>query len=135
MQDMRAFSWFRVMMLLILFAIFAWFWILPRLASTGKTPSGQTRGILAQVAFGSTEFHKRYGYWPAGFTNFFPSGNPDHLMLLVPAATNDSWNHPLVYFPFDPALGYGRVVSLGQDGKLGGSGFDKDIEQRFTTND
>jgi len=122
-------------MLLVLLAIFAWFWILPRLASTGKTPSGQTRGILTQVAFQSRQFHARYGYWPIGLTNFSAAGNPDHLIFLYPSATNDGWNHPLVYFPFDPTVGYGRVVSLGRDGKFGGLEFDKDIEQRFTTNE
>jgi hypothetical protein len=37
----------------------------------------------------------------------------------------------LIYQPFDPAKGYGSVISYGSDGKPGGSGEAADIEVRF----
>ena len=81
-------------------------------------------------------YFSTYGSWPTGLTNFFPDGNKQHEAFLAgtPTATNDAWHHPIQYQPFDAARGYGRAISLGQDGKLGGLNAD-DIEIRFTTNE
>ena len=43
----------------------------------------------------------------------------------------DAWGHALVLQPFDPAKGYGAIISYGRDGRPGGTGADADIEIRW----
>jgi hypothetical protein len=45
--------------------------------------------------------------------------------------TQDGWGRELILIPFDDSLGYGRIVSYGRDGKVGGTGSDRDFEIRF----
>src|SRR5664280_1911180 len=118
----------RIMTLLMIGCIILVWYFLPQLASTGNGPMPQTRSELHQIAFVSNRFYLEYGYWPTGFASFFPAGNVEHKTFVAAGITNDGWKHPFVYYPFDANLGYGRVVSLGRDGKIGGEGLNRDIE-------
>jgi len=88
---------------------------------------------LSQVTQASKFYHIAYVLWPTGFAELYAEHNSNHVAFLPPGerTTNDAWRHPLLYRPFDPALGYGTVVSMGRDGKSGGVGEDADIEDRF----
>jgi hypothetical protein len=96
-------------------------------------PAIRTKMHLSQVAAASEAYHNEYGLWPTGLTDFSPQSNSNHIAFLPsgPWTTDDAWGHPLAYRPFDPALGYGAVLSFGRDGKPGGVGKDADIEERF----
>ena len=88
---------------------------------------------LLQLSAASRSYQLTYGLWPTGLSELFPKNNSNHIAFLPSDQypTNDAWGHPLVYRPFNPTLGYGSVVSLGRDGKLGGVGKNSDIEERF----
>jgi hypothetical protein len=125
-----------VALLVVVIIIFAIMLILPHLAGSPKSHAVETRVRLEQMAEASRSYFANYGSWPTGIANFYRHGNAQHLLFIadVPTATNDAWNYPIHYQPFDAAVGYGKAASLGRDGKVGGAGMDRDIEVRFTTN-
>lgn len=88
---------------------------------------------LLQVVEGTISYHLQYGFWPAELAELYPEHNSNHVAFIPmgQSTTNDAGGHPLVYTAFDRVLGHGSVVSLGRDGKRGGSGEDADIEQKF----
>lgn len=88
---------------------------------------------MEQVASAAEMYHLTYDSWPMALVQLYPGHNSNKIAYLPSWAgtTNDAWGHALLYKPFDPATGYGSVVSLGRDGQLGGSGKDEDIERRF----
>jgi len=115
-------------------------WIFPRWlhARGGQAEVGYTHVALDGVVFASTNYFQIYGKWPTSLRDFATDSpqNPKHVGFLTYArtfllATGDGWQHPLVYKPFDPSVGYGSVTSYGRDGKPGGVGQDADIEVRF----
>lgn len=126
---------FKILCSIVFLAFVVWLF-LPQIGSHGNTPIRQTQAKLGQIAVASQAYFKTYGSWPTGISNLFRSGNKEHVEFVAdsPSAPNDAWHHPIQYQPFDATLGYGRVVSSGRDGKIGGSHADSDIEIRFTTN-
>lgn len=105
-----------------------------RQATGGPDPSITTRMRLRQIAAASEAFHTVYGRWPTGFVEFTPEHNFRTIAFLPSGewTTNDAWHRPLLYRPFDPARGYGAVVSFGRDGRVGGDAADSDYEERFS---
>jgi hypothetical protein len=88
---------------------------------------------MDEIGAASEWYNRTYGMWPTGLIQLSAQHNDQHIDFLVPDhnATNDGWGRPILYRPFDPALGYGTTLSLGRDGKPGGTGKNADIEQRF----
>jgi type II secretory pathway pseudopilin PulG len=107
-------------------------------ARGGQAEAGYTHVALDGIAFASTNYFQIYGKWPASLRDFAPDSpqNPKHDGFLTYArtfslATGDGWQHPLIYKPFDPSVGYGSVISYGRDGQPGGVGLDADVEVHF----
>lgn len=92
----------------------------------------RTRAHLYFVDVATRVYFDDYGRWPTSLADF--TNNPRGIIYLElgPAGLVDGWRHPIVYRPYDLAIGYGSATSLGRDGKLGGTGFDADIEVRFS---
>ncbi len=113
---------------LLLFALVLW-----PTGSLDPNPTGTTRTRLLNITQASQSYHHAYGVWPAGLAALSPEHNSLHIAFLPSgkSTTKDAWGRPLLYKPFDPALGYGTVMSLGRDGKPGGEGNDGDMEERF----
>jgi len=87
-------------------------------------PWAVSRGIMNGVSEASEFYHDEHKTWPqslADLTN----------LIYCERGLVDGWGHPLIYQPFDPAKGYGAVISYGRDGKPGGTGEDADLEVRF----
>ncbi len=110
---------------------------LAALLSPTRRPEPDERMVskmhLFQVRAASTAYNATYGMWPTGLAQLFAEHNDRHIDFLPPdhQATNDGWGHPILYRPFDAALGYGAAVSLGRDAKPGGGGKNTDLEERF----
>ena len=100
--------------------------------STPYRPRTQTRCVLKQVAAASYLYHESYGEWPKNTEAF--TNNPKNITFFeMPQGTIlDAWHRPVLYKPFQTNLGYGAAISLGRDGKPGGTGLDADIEFRFS---
>ena len=83
--------------------------------------------FLAQAAREYYSFHNK---WPASMQQLIaqPDGNMAEFLKL---GTNDPWGHPVVFEPFDPLRGYGRIISYGADGQPGGQGSAEDIVTRY----
>ncbi len=96
-------------------------------------PAISTKMHLRQIATASEFYHITYDTWPTRLADFYPEHNSRHIAFLPSGewTTNDAWGRPLLYTPFDQAIGCGRVVSLGRDGKRGGAGADCDLEETF----
>jgi general secretion pathway protein G len=78
----------------------------------------------------SRNYFQMLGSWPKSIHALVE--NPSNIFFVSASIkTNDPWGRPIIYEPFDPSRGYGRVLSLGRDGKPGGEGPDADIERRF----
>ena len=90
--------------------------------------------MLKVFAFESLEYYRVYRTWPRKIDDF--TQNPHGMTFIYSKAllNNDSWGHPWIYEPFDPSRGFGVARSLGRDGRVGGSGLDRDIELRFSPN-
>ena len=92
----------------------------------------ETRLHLMLLQAASSNYFSSYGVWPRSIHDFDADANPQKLKFIDSLhPTNDAWGWPIVYIPFDPSVGYGKVVSYGRDGKLGGVGPDADIEAQF----
>jgi general secretion pathway protein G len=101
---------------------------------TTVTPGrvAKTTADLITLQMASSNYFRVYSVWPKSIHDLESDRNPQKIVFIAPApATNDAWGRPLVYVPFDPSLGYGRVLSYGRNGKPGGDGPDADIEFRF----
>jgi general secretion pathway protein G len=83
--------------------------------------------FLAGAAKNYYFFHNK---WPASIQQLIaqPDGNMAEFLKL---GTNDPWGHPIVFEPFDPLRGYGRIISYGADGQPGGQGGAEDIVTRY----
>ena len=100
----------------------------------GGNSRSRTEVELHTIANASQQYFQEYGRWPTSLTNMIGTGNPRKLVFLEsdPTLGMDGWKHPMLYRPYDPKLGYGSVLSLGRDGKPGGTGDDADLEVRFS---
>jgi len=78
----------------------------------------------------TTNFFATIGRWPASATEL--ASNPAGLVFITPSPpVQDGWGRQIIYEPYATNAGFGRVVSYGRDGMLGGTGADADIEFRF----
>ena len=83
------------------------------------------RGLL-YVATRCDDYREQYGAWPSSIEQLRA------FKLDLPHVSIDAWNHDFVFVPYDEAVGYGRLISYGADGQLGGtSQADRDLEVRF----
>ena len=78
---------------------------------------------MQQIAEGSKSYKRMHARWPAVPGDFVA---PEFDLW-----TLDFWNRPFIYLPYDPAKGWGAVLSYGADGRPGGTGLDEDLELRF----
>jgi hypothetical protein len=77
------------------------------------------------IADGCDRYKATYGTWPVSSSDMLAV-----MPELKPKAT-DAWNRVFVLVPYNQSLGYGKIISYGRDGRLGGVGPDRDIELRF----
>jgi hypothetical protein len=80
------------------------------------------------LAAAASEAHRFQGAWPTSMHELV--ARPDssgNMAMFLKGGTNDSWGRPVVFEPFDPTRGYGRIMSYGADGKPGGVGASADI--------
>lgn len=93
----------------------------------------KTQTELYAIVCASQAYFAEYGSWPTSLTNMMSGGNARNLIFIEPDSLGnfDGWRRPLLYRPHDAKLGYGSVLSLGRDGKPGGTRDDADIEVRF----
>jgi hypothetical protein len=115
--------------------VLAFFFVLPRAHSLAysilfpqRVLARQTRMRLPFLAAAASEAHRWQGAWPTSIQQLVtwpdPSGN---MAMFLKGGTNDSWGRPIVFEPFDPKRGYGRIISYGADAKPGGIGASADI--------
>ncbi len=86
------------------------------------------------LALATSQARDFQGAWPASIHQLIPTTNQSYgsnMAVFLKDGTNDSWGHPIVFEPFNPARGYGRIVSYGADGKPGGSWLANDIVWHF----
>ncbi len=102
---------------------------MPVVGPRGGQPS--TRMQLVNAAAACSVYSTHYGQQPASLWDL--DHNRSNIMFIAwgKSGTNDAWGRPIHFTPFDPALGYGSVMSYGRDGRVGGTGRDADIEFRF----
>lgn len=86
---------------------------------------------LKNIAIASQLYFQEYGRWPTSFGDF--TNNPQKIIFMEfeEPLVLDGWKRPILYRPYDTNLGYGSVISLGKDGKPGGTGSDADLEIQF----
>lgn len=80
---------------------------------------------LLGVARDCDGYRGRFGTWPKSLSE---------LRALYPDLNEwavDMWGRDVIFVPFNEKVGYGQVISYGQDGKSGGKGEDQDCEVRF----
>jgi type II secretory pathway pseudopilin PulG len=76
----------------------------------------------------TTAYFGVYGQWPGTMKDL--SFNRSNVVFVSPAAPwNDGWGRPFNYG--FPSNGTGAIVSLGRDGRPGGSEFDADLKVSF----
>jgi hypothetical protein len=96
-----------------------------------------TTNVLAEVVYAVQCWEIDRGSYPATLQVLQgdPSDTWRHPRYLkrVSQDLKDGWGHPLVYQPFSANSGFGAVISLGKDGRLGGTGPDADLEFKFPT--
>jgi Type II secretion system (T2SS), protein G len=90
----------------------------------------RTRTELASYPLASSNYFETFGRWPQSISEF--TNNSSNIVFIASTTPNkDAWGRAILYEPFDPRRGYGRVLSYGRDGQPGGDGPDADIEFRF----
>ena len=94
----------------------------------------KTRDVLKQVCIASCLYHDDIGSWPSTTSDFTNNHNRTYLEISQ-GTIRDGWRRPILYKPYEGPVGFGSVISLGSDGKPGGTGLAKDIEYRFSEKD
>jgi hypothetical protein len=111
-------------------ALLGLFLMLAILPPVHHPPRAASMGYMKGVSEASKHYHNQYNAWPKSLTDL--TNNPRNLVFFYcEGGMVDGWRRPLLYQPFDPAKGYGAVISYGRDGRPGGSGEDADLEVRF----
>lgn len=81
---------------------------------------------LIYLAQGCDKYKAQSGAWPDSLAQL-QAGRPE----LVDPWDKDAWGRGIVFVPYDTSLGYGEFISYGRDGKVGGTGVDRDLIARF----
>jgi hypothetical protein len=86
------------------------------------------------VASDCDKYKTKYGLWPNTLQQLI-AFSPELVDWAKDAfgQGDDKWGRYVVLVPYDSSLGYGKIISYGQDGKPGGIGLDRDLEVRFPT--
>ena len=84
----------------------------------------ETRIMLWHLAKSADRFQSEHGEWPERIDLVLDEAG-------VSSSFVDAFGHSINWTPYDPSVGYGSFLSLGRDGKRGGSGIDADIVQHF----
>ncbi len=133
----RAFNWLSVALVVACGLVLIKSVLLPALSGSPRAPAQESRLELKVIADASKRYYREHGVWPTQFNQLWSA----NMILRISSVSNgvpqtyDGWRHPFIYRPFDVSKGYGEVMSLGRDGKLGGSGMDSDIVVRFMGNE
>ena len=99
--------------------------------STDRTRGRVARATVELMMYhmAITNFSGAVGHWPVSLREL--ESNSAKINFIVAANFNDPWSRPYIFVPYHSATGFGRIVTLGRDGKPGGTGLDADIERRF----
>lgn len=87
------------------------------------------------LAADASDAYRLEGMWPTSIQQLL--ARPDaarRLAGFLKLGANDVWGHPLVFEPFSPLRGYGRIISYGSDGQPGGKGAARDIILHYGEN-
>jgi hypothetical protein len=82
--------------------------------------------VLLKIANACDDYKTFNGRWPKSLSEL-QTGPPS----CASASWTDGWGRTVIFVPYSHALGYGKVISYGRDGKPGGIGLDGDIEIRY----
>ena len=87
--------------------------------------------LVTCVAQASEQYKAEFGTWPASLSNL--TNNPKKIVFIKCSSEGlvDPWGYHLIYMPFNSEAGCGLVVSWGADGKLGGTGNNRDRIRKF----
>lgn len=89
--------------------------------------------IMNYVAGGVVAYKSSFGEWPSFLWEVAAPPRDQPLLTDRPSdgVFRDAWGNPIIYLPYDPKSGYGKILSLGRDCRNGGEGHDADLEVRF----
>ena len=100
-----------------------------------NTYSSRVREDLLEIAAGCRAYHMEYNVWPDSLGQLDVSNNVRNLPFFESRHPGrDEWGNPYVYQSYDPAKGYGTIMSYGSDGRPGGRGDAADLVIHFTVN-
>jgi hypothetical protein len=122
---MRAILIILLVIISVVAGLFIWGWIASNRVIEEIKPY-VTYSRLMFVAAGCDEYKKEKGVWPTSLAQLHA-----FRVDLNDPWTRDSWGRDVVLVPYDESLSYGEVISYGRDGKIGGSGPDRDLVVRF----
>lgn len=81
---------------------------------------------LTFIAAGCDKFKKQNGEWPKSL---------EQLQMWSSEFSDpwdkDAWNYEVKLVPYNGSVGFGELISYGRDGKLGGTGLDRDLIVHF----
>lgn len=81
---------------------------------------------LMNLAEGCDRYKTETGTWPSTLAQLL-AVRPE----LVSPWSTDAWGRVAIFTPYKESSGFGEIISYGRDGKVGGTGLDRDIEVRF----
>ena len=84
--------------------------------------------LLDDVGYAMGAYRHHYGHLPGSLGDL--TSNPAGIAFITWSHGTgvDIWGNPLVLLPYDPATGCATLRSLGEDGKVGGSGLAADMD-------
>ncbi len=91
------------------------------------------KAILTRNAEAIVAFRAQFGRWPTSLGELARPPRETPFLVDVPTdgVIRDAWGFPLIYFPYDARTDSGKILSVGKDGRLDGTGYDRDTEVRF----
>jgi general secretion pathway protein G len=106
--------------------------LLPTMRGLKRHPRvANTLATMRNIVAASVIYESYYGEWPTTLRDL--DHNRSNIVFITWGQTGakDGWERPIEFHPYTPSRGYGRVVSLGRDGRPGGEGLDADLEETF----
>ena len=84
--------------------------------------------LLDDVGLAMSAYRHHYGHLPVSLGDL--TSNPAGIAFIAWSHGTgvDIWGNPLVLLPYDPSTGTATLRSLGEDGKVGGSGLAADMD-------
>ena len=118
--------WVLIGLCLIIVPFFLYAWRTSRATVRVARATAQ----LATYQTAITIFKAKVGRWPTSLGEL-RSNAINTVFINGPPDDGDPWSRLYIFVPYNSATGYGRILTLGRDGKPGGTGADADIERRF----